>query len=227
MGINEVPCAVTVQRGNSDKKHFRYLLNVAGRVLDKGSLLIFDAGANSRANKERVVRSGFNYLTLKPKKVRTYKRYVRNFWKFKPRKFELNNKAYYCVKLKEKDKDKDKDREKQEWLYLYVYFSPDLLRDQLRKKEAKFERQKLAGNKLAKKVKKRKPVESLPFNNGWVELYPPLQLTLGNPENPYITGIEGFFILESSLDADEKRILELYKQRDKAEKFSSLKKATS
>ena len=51
-----------------------------------------------------------------------------------------------------------------------------------------------------------------------MELYPYLQLTLGNPENPYITGIEGFFI-KSSLDADEKRILELYKQRDKAEKF--------
>ena len=50
-----------MQRGNvQDKRHFKYLLNVAGRVLDKGSLLIFDAGANSGANKERVVRSGFN-----------------------------------------------------------------------------------------------------------------------------------------------------------------------
>ena len=47
--------------------------------------------------------------------------------KLKPRKFELNGRDYYCVKLKEKDKDKD--REKQEWLYLYVYFSPDLLKD--------------------------------------------------------------------------------------------------
>ncbi len=103
------------------------MLSVAGRVLDKGSLLIFDARANSKANKERVVKLGFDYLTLKPKKVRTYKRYTRNFWKLKPRKFELNNKAYYCVKLREKDKDKD--REKQEWLYLYVYFSPDLLKD--------------------------------------------------------------------------------------------------
>ena len=60
-GINDVPSAITVQRGNvQDKKHFKYLLSVAGRVLEKGSLLIFDAGANSRTNKERVVRSGFN-----------------------------------------------------------------------------------------------------------------------------------------------------------------------
>jgi len=154
------------------------------------------------------VKLGFNYLTLKPKKVRTYKRYVRNFWKLKPIKFELNGRDYYCVKLGEKE----------EWLY--VYFSLDLLKDQLRKKEAKFE-------KLAKKIKKRKPVERLPFDNGWVELYPHLQLTLKNPANPYINEIEGFFILESSLDADEKRILSLYKQRDKAEKFSCLKKVTS
>jgi len=96
-----------------------------------------------------------------------------------------------------------------------------------RKKESKFERQKLIGNRLAKKVKKRRSVERLPFDNGWIELCPYLQLTLGVPENPYITGIEGFFILESSLDADEKKILSLYKQRDKAEKFSCLKKATN
>jgi len=103
-GINEIPSAITVQRGNvQDKKHFKYLLNIAGRVLEEGSLLIFDAGANSRTNKQRVVRSGFNYLTLKPKKVRTYKRYVKNFWKLKPIKFELNGRDYYCVKLGEKE----------------------------------------------------------------------------------------------------------------------------
>ena len=38
-------------------------------------------------------------------------------------------------------------------------------------------------------------------------------------ENPYITGIEGFFILESSVDAEAEKILKLYKERDKAEKF--------
>ena len=38
-------------------------------------------------------------------------------------------------------------------------------------------------------------------------------------ENPYITGIEGFFVLESSVDAEASKILRLYKERDKAEKF--------
>jgi transposase len=207
-GINEVPSAITVQRGNvQDRRHFNYLLNVAKRVLEEGSLLIFDAGANSRANKRRVRSLGFNYLTLKPKKARTYRRYVEGFWSSEPERLEFNGRIYYCQKAWEGE----------EWLY--VYFSPDLLKDQLRKKHARFEREKRKGNRLARKARKHKAVKKLPFDKGWVELLPCLQLTLKEPDNPYITGIEGFFILESSLDAEPGKILGLYKDRDKAEKF--------
>ena len=52
-----------------------------------------------------------------------------------------------------------------------------------------------------------------------MELIPQLQRTLDVMENPYINGIEGFFILESSIDEDPKKVLHLYKERDKAEKF--------
>ncbi|MEM3455837.1 MAG: hypothetical protein QXT72_04715 [Candidatus Micrarchaeia archaeon] len=38
-------------------------------------------------------------------------------------------------------------------------------------------------------------------------------------ENPYITCIECFFILETSIDSYPESILRLYKDRDKAEKF--------
>ena|SRR3989338_6215072 len=38
-------------------------------------------------------------------------------------------------------------------------------------------------------------------------------------KNPFITGLEGFFILESSVDTEPEKILGLYKQRDKAEKL--------
>jgi hypothetical protein len=38
-------------------------------------------------------------------------------------------------------------------------------------------------------------------------------------DNPYLNGVEGFFILESSIDEDPEKILKLYKERDKAEKF--------
>jgi transposase len=189
-----------------DKKHFNYLLSVTKRVLEKGSLLIFDAGANSRPNKRKVRKAELHYLTLKPKKVKTYRKYVEKFWKKSPLRLELNGRQYYYLKVRER-----------EWLY--IYFSLDLLKDQLRKKEQRFERQKRKGNELAKKARRHKAVEKLPFDKGWVELFPSLQLTFKEPDNPYITGIEGFFILESSVDAEPGKVLRLYKNKDKAEKF--------
>jgi len=61
--------------------------------------------------------------------------------------------------------------------------------------------------------------ERIPSDKGWVELIPCIQKTIIDMENSYITGIEGFFILESSVDAEAEKILRLYKERDKAEKF--------
>lgn len=75
-------------------------------------MIIFNAGANSRSNKQKVVSYGFNYLTMKPKKVKTYKKHVLQFWKSNPERF------------------------------------------------------------------------------GWIELFPSLQLTIKELENPYINGIE-------------------------------------
>jgi len=52
-----------------------------------------------------------------------------------------------------------------------------------------------------------------------VELIPQLQRTLSALDNIYINGTEGFFILESSVDDEPEKILCLYKDKDKAEKF--------
>jgi transposase len=52
-----------------------------------------------------------------------------------------------------------------------------------------------------------------------VTLIPSLQKTLVPIENPYLTGMEGYLILQSSLDAEPGEILRLFKARDKAEKF--------
>jgi transposase len=208
-GMNDVPTALTIQKGNTqDKKHLQYLLNVAERVLEKSTLLIFDTGANSKTNKERIRKMEHHYLTLKPKKVKTYKRLTKSFWKEETlQRFKLKKQKYMCVKKKVGDES------------LYIFFSPKLFEDQIRKKESKFEKQKAKGDKLLKKVKAHKTVERYPSNKGWVELYPQLQTALKELGNPYITGIEGFFILESSVDAEPEKILSLYKARDKAEKF--------
>ena len=46
-----------------------------------------------------------------------------------------------------------------------------------------------------------------------------LQKVLGRIKNPYITGLEGYFILESSVNDEPEKILRVYKNKDKAEKF--------
>ncbi len=207
-GMNDIPSALTIQKGNvQDKLHFRFMLKTAEAVLERNSLLIFDAGGNTKKNKMLIRDKDFHYLTRKQKKVGAYRKHVRGFHKEKPGHLNINERDYFYVKKKQGDE------------YLYVFFSPQLLEEQLRKKKRRFEKQKAKGNKLAKKARKHKATARYPCSKGWVELYPRLQATLKELANPYVTGIEGFFILESSLDAEPEAVLKLYKQRDKAEKL--------
>ena len=47
--INGIPTALTIQRGNvQDKTHTREMSRVCTKILDKGSLLMFDCGANTQ-----------------------------------------------------------------------------------------------------------------------------------------------------------------------------------
>ena len=207
-GINGVPTALTIQNGNVlDKKHFVETYNVVKRIMQKGSLLIFDCGANTKENKAQIVKDGFGYLTLKPKKVGVYKKYIAIFKSLEKSEIGIGGNTYITAKVKEGDE------------FQYIYFSKILLETQILGKNRKFERRKETGNKLAKKAGKHKAVEKYPCEKGWVELYPELQTALGCVENPYINGIEGFFILESTVDASPEDMLRIYKQRDAAEKL--------
>ena len=46
-----------------------------------------------------------------------------------------------------------------------------------------------------------------------------VQTSLSKIVNPFVTSLEGYFILESSIDSTPEKILRLYKGRDKAEKL--------
>ncbi len=207
-GINGIPSALTIQKGNmQDKKHMREILKIVSKVIPKNSLLIFDAGANSKSNKQKIRKMGYHYLTLKPKKIKAYKKDT-DYFKEKlnanqVEHFEMSERNYYCVKKKEGEE------------LHYIFFCPKLYSTQIEEKEKMFERQKEKGNKILRKRK----VETIPSDKGWVELIPHLQKTLFTIDNPYINGIEGFFTLECSVDDDPEKILKLYKERDKAEKF--------
>ena len=205
-GINNIPTALTIQKGNTqDKKHMREMLKIIPKVIPEWSLLIFDAGANTTKNKEKIFDLKYHYLTLKAKRVGSYKNHIIFFQNNRDNviKVEINERNYYCWKRKIGLET------------LYIYFSPELYNDQIGIKERKFERQKEKGNKILK----RRKHERIPSDKGWVEMIPSLQTTLYSIDNPYITGIEGYFILESSINDDPIKILKLYKARDRAEKF--------
>ena len=206
-GINGIPTAITIQKGNvQDKKHMREMFRLVSAILSEGSLLIFDTGANTEENKQKIYERGFHFLTLKAKRVESYKKYLKFFRQHGKDVINIvvNDRQYFCVKKKEEDGSVS-----------YIFFSPDLYDEQMQIKEEKFKRKKQQGNKLLKK--RKHPV--LPSDEGWVQLIPCLQRTLQDIENPYINGLEGFFILESSVDVEPEQILRLYKQRDVAEKF--------
>ena len=223
IGSNAIPSTITIQKGNTnDKKHFIQTYNVVKRVMQKSSLLVFDCGANTKKNKERIIEDEYEYLTLRPKHIGTYRRYLDIFNNSTPVKITIKPKAtegeehdtevgsgreYLCAKAKEDEEFK------------YIYFSKDLFEAQLRKKEKKFKRQIEKGNELAKKAKRHKAIETIPSDAGWIGLYPEVQATLKIIDNPYINGLEGFFILESSVDMDPEQALLIYKDRGKAEKF--------
>ena len=73
-----------------------------------------------------------NYLTLKAKKVGTYKKYILEFKDAKKEKIKVSEKEYLCTKVTSQRKKE----------FLYVFFSKALCEDQLRKKREKFERMK-------------------------------------------------------------------------------------
>jgi transposase len=211
-GINNIPTALTIQKGNvPDKTHFDHTFNVAKKVLEKGSILIFDCGANTKTNKKMVRKGEYHYLTLKAKKKKSYRSIIQFFLQEKKNentvKFEMNDSIYECVKLV-------KDNETN-----YIFFSEKLYQEQLQKREKKYQKLLEKNDKDLKKVKKGKNLGSVITKEGYIILHGSIQKTLAPISNPFINGLEGFFALESSVDDEPEKILSLYKDRDKAEKF--------
>lgn len=207
-GINNIPTGLTIQKGNvQDKKHFKFMLKAVKHLLKEGSLLIFDCGGNTEKNKEKIKKLKFNYLTLKPKKKKTYRKYIEIFKKSKKESIVINKIEYKCVKVKEENEIQ------------YVFYSAELFKDQKKKRNRKFERELEKNEPKLIKVKKGKVIGSYVSKEGYILAKGSIQKSLAEIKNPFITGLEGYFILESSVDAEPEKILKLYKDKDKAEKL--------
>ena len=207
-GMNDIPTALTIQKGNvCDKTHFQFMLKTVSKILDEKSLLIFDCGGNTIKNKQKVIEKGFNYLTLKAKQKSPYRRYIGLFEQQAKEEFFVGERKYRCVKIKEESEMK------------YIFFSDDLRQDQVRKRDKKFQRELTKGDKILAKINKGKPIGEHISRMGNIILKGEVQTTLSEVANPFLTGLEGYFILESSIDSEPEKILRLYKGRDKAEKL--------
>ena len=205
-GINGIPTALTIQKGNvCDKKHFKSTLKVVSKVLEKGSLLVFDCGANTKENKLKVLELEYNYLTLKQKQRGPYKKYIGLYQQSQKEIFYANGIKYKCVKMKEDEGFK------------YIYFSKKAYKEQRRKRNKKFQKELEKNKKLLKKVRGGKIIFKYLYKDGEIILKGELEEK--EIKNPYLTGLEGFFILDSSLDLDSHELLKLYKERDRAEKL--------
>jgi hypothetical protein len=79
----------------------------------------------------------------------------------------------------------------------YIVFSEDLAYDQLTKKARKLEKELKKGKILSKKVGRGKDLGQYIAPDGWIIARGHLQKILGEIPNPYVTGLEGFFVLET------------------------------
>jgi len=207
-GLNKVPSSLTIQKGNiNDVKHFNSMLNIAKKVLDKNSVLTFDCGGNSKKNKKKIRKLEYHYLTLRQKKQKTYKKYIDLFKRSEKEVISIDGRRYKCMKIRGGDEIK------------YIYYSKKLYKEQIRKRKKQFKRALEKNKGLLKKVKKGKEIKRLVSDEGHIIMKGVLQKTLYEMNNPFITGLEGYFILESSIDDESYKILRLYKKKDIAEKL--------
>ncbi|MFH0876467.1 MAG: hypothetical protein V1859_11105 [archaeon] len=94
-------------------------------------------------------------------------------------------------------------------------------------KERKFKKILEKNKTILHKTLNGKEIDKYITEKGIVTTKGILQKILSQMENPSINGLEGFFVLESSLDVEPHKILCLYKDKDKAEKiFRNIKEGT-
>ena len=208
IGANRIPTALTIQKGNvNDREHMKTMLKLSSKILAPESLLVFDCGGNTKKNKATILKLGFNYLTLRGKKVGPYKEAVAFFRSVTTERIEAGGSVYFCAK-------REKDGE-----FQYIFFSQKLAEDQLAKKEKKFMKELKKGSALEKKVLRGKEIGRQVYEDGWIISQGKIQQSLETMKNPFINGIEGYFILESSRDLVPSEILRLYREKDVVEKF--------
>ena len=216
-----IPIGITVNRGNVlDLQHFPDTYNQVKNRLEKGSLIVFDKGANTVDNIKLIQEDKMKYLTSMKLNTSDDK-IIENF---DPGIAELvdSKKCIYGIKITRPSSIK------------YFYYSEFLQKKQLESK-ARIILKKLQEAKEIQEVivKNKKLPKKFRVNNELIEIDYSFRTKLEELsdqeaiellKSSIINGREGFFCLKSNKDLTLEKALEIYREKDSIEKiFNSLK----
>jgi transposase len=216
-----IPIGITVNRGNVlDLQHFPQTYNQVKNRLKKGSLIIFDKGANTVDNIKLIQDDEMTYLTSMKLNASDDK-IIENF-DIETAELIDSEKSIYGIKIVKPNSIK------------YFYFSESLQEKQLEAK-ARTVLKKLQEAKEIQEiiVKNKKLPKKFTIKNELIEIdysFRTKLFELSDEEaiqllkSSIINGREGFFCLKSNKNLTLEKALEIYREKDSIEKiFDSLK----
>ena len=219
-----IPIGITIRKGNVlDLQHFPDTYNQVKSKLKKGSLIVFDKGANTKDNIELIEGDELKYLTAM-KLNESHDKIIAEFDKNDRDNVEVVDpkEGIYGIKIVKPSSIK------------YFYFSEPLQERQLESKARAVVRKLQEAKEIQKAIEKKKELpKKFRVNNELIEINYSFTTKLDEMseeeaieflKSKLITGREGFFCLKSNKNLTLEKALKTYRKKDSIEKiFDSLK----
>lgn len=217
-----IPIGMTVREGNvNDQVHFTDTFDQVVDRLTEDSIVVFDQGANRKANLDRVEAHKLKYVTARQLNKSDDATWIKSFDRTKA---ELVNEKDGIYGLKKKFPSRIN----------YLYFSEKLFNEhmesKLRKVDRLFNEAEIIQNSLERN---RRLPKKYRINNPLIDCEYSYQTKLAMIDEyqakeilkkACITGREGFFCLVSNIDLSLSEALQIYRQKNSIEMiFDSLK----
>jgi len=228
LGVSELahpinlPVGMTVRAGNvNDQVHFNDTFEQIKDRLRKGSLVVFDQGANRKDNLDCIEHHKLNYVTARQINKSDEQTWIKDFDKTKAELVDADR-GVYGVKRTYPSRT------------TYLYFSEQLYMQQMSSKRRKVERLLDEALQVQRSIDTNRGLpKRYQINNPLIDCQYSYQTKLAQLsddearailQQASITGREGFFCLVSSEDLTAKEALIVYRQKDSLEKiFHSFK----
>ncbi len=222
---SQLPVGLSIQPGNiNDQQHFKITYEQIKPELRKGSVLVFDAGANGIPNLDLLVSDKMKYLSRMKLNQSDITHYLDTFSKEEWTPIMTGNldEKVYGKQLVFPSRTK------------YLYFSQNLHDDTLVNRRKHLEQEYDDALSLGKTIQeKKRPRQKYRNSNHFLQThlsytFPLTGLTreeaIDRALQMSITGKEGFFALVSNKDFSLHEALQYYREKDGVEKlFNSMK----